>query len=387
MNFSPRTHISPSRTVAVNSLALEKRLAGERVYNLSAGEPMIGTPAVISRAAMDAIDAGKTHYESVSGIPALRDAVSTWMNTTYGSHFSRTQTLVTAGGKHGVSLLVDAMLIPGDEALIVAPYWVSYVSQVEMAGATPVVIPTAEKDGWKVTPADIDAHCTAQTKLLILNNGSNPAGVLYTTQELQAILDMAAQHDIVVISDEVYSGLVYDGVDYISCASFADHVSRVIVVQSMSKHFAMTGWRVGFVFADEQIIRVLCTLQGQTTSGASTISQWAALAGLQHADDIVPVHRAQMQARRDVFCQRFGEAFGHALPPAGSGLYQFIPLTAFGIVETDADAFCTRVLAEANVAMVPGEAFGVGGYVRCSFGETEEELKDAIEALHAYLVK
>ena len=387
MHFSARTHISPSLTVAVNSLALEKRAAGERVYNLSAGEPMLDTPAIIGDAAYQAIRTGKTHYGPVAGIPALRDAAAVWMNTTYGTHFSRAETIVTAGGKHGVSLLFDTLLSPGDEALIVAPYWVSYISQVEMAGATPVVIATTEARGWKVLPTDIEMHITPHTKVLILNNGSNPTGVLYTTEELQAILDVAAGHDIRIISDEVYSGLVYDGAEYISCASFAEHTDRVIVVQSVSKHFAMTGWRVGFVFADEEIIRVLTTLQGQTTSGASTISQWAALAGIQVADEIVPTHCAEMQARRDVFCQAFTDAFGVSLMPAMSGLYQFFPIATFGSAETDSAAFCTSVLADANVAMVPGVAFGMDGYVRCSFGETATELRASIAALRAYLVK
>jgi len=387
MHFSARTHISPSLTVAMNSLALEKRAAGERVYNLAAGEPMLDTPESIARAAHDAIDAGKTHYGPVAGIPALRDAAATWMNTTYGSHFSRAETIVTAGGKHGVNLLLDALLSPGDEALIVVPYWVSYLSQVEMAGATPVVIATTEADGWKVSPKDIEANITPHTKVLILNNGSNPAGVLYTREELQAILEVVARHDILLLSDEVYSGLVYDGEEYVSCASFAEHAERVIVVQSVSKHFAMTGWRVGFVFADEQIIRVLTTLQGQTTSGASSISQWAALAGIQAADEIVPMHKVEMQARRDVFCQAFTDAFGVSLAPAMSGLYQFFPIALFGSTETDSVVFCTRVLADANVAMVPGGAFGMEGYVRCSFGETTAELRASIDALRAYLVK
>ncbi len=385
--FSDRTTIPPSQTLTINALALEKRAKGDRIYNLSAGEPMIDTFPIIVEAAKQALDAGKTHYTPAAGVSELRVAAASWMHETYSTSYAKEHTIVTAGGKHGLSLLFDALLTPGDEVLIPAPYWVSYPSQVRMAGGKPVMINTTIDTGWKISPTDIKTHMTDRTRVLLLNNASNPTGVLYTREELEALLAMAASHNLLVISDEVYSGLVYDDALYTSCGSFSAYQDTVIVVQSMSKHFAMTGWRVGFVFAHEDIIRMLIKLQGQTTSGASTISQWAALAGVHHAEDIIRANNTEMQKRRDVLRDVFAIHVGVKIDPAPAGLYQFISLPSLGSTVIDSVAFCTDVLTNANVAMVPGVAFGAEGYVRCSFGEQQEELVAAVEALALYLEK
>ncbi|PIT86336.1 MAG: aspartate aminotransferase, partial [Candidatus Magasanikbacteria bacterium CG10_big_fil_rev_8_21_14_0_10_43_6] len=380
MKFSTRLNIPPSETLAINTLANKKKAAGERVYNLSAGEPLVQTPPVIIDAAVAALQAEKTNYTPMAGILELRETASTWLNKQYGADFSVAETFVTNGGKFGLYALCQTLLNPGDEAIIIAPYWVSYAAMVQLAGGCPIVLHTKEEEQWKLDVGDLERSITQKTTCLILNNGSNPTGVLYTKEELQNILHVCAQRNILVISDEVYSGLVYDGHEYISCSSLGQYKDTVIVVHSMSKNFGMTGWRVGFVFGREALIQKLTTLQGQSTSNTASVSQWAAVAAFEHANDIIPSMQATLQSRRDIFFTEFERIFHYQLSLPPCGLYYFIPLTAFGVRETDSVAFCSRVLAEANVAMVPGAAFAMEGYVRCSFGVSEDEIIEALAA-------
>ncbi|MFA4830636.1 MAG: aminotransferase class I/II-fold pyridoxal phosphate-dependent enzyme, partial [Patescibacteria group bacterium] len=273
----------------------------------------------------------------------------------------------------------------GEEVLIIAPYWVSYTGIVKIYGGIPVILSTAEMDGWKIKPEQLAAACNQKTKLLILNNAANPTGALYRREELTAILKVAKEKNLIVISDEVYSGLVYDNEEFVSAGSFFEHKDKVIVVQSCSKIFAMTGWRVGFVFGPEPAVKIIKTLQGQSTTGTSTMGQWAAVAGFKEADRIVWEIREEMQKRRNVFVETFNNLFPRKITAPASGLYCFIPIAAFGSAETDSVAFSARVLAEANVAMVPGAAFGKEGYARCSFGCEPEELREALGVLAEYL--
>lgn len=384
MRFSARLNIPPSATVAINSLAQKKMSSGERVHNLSVGEPIIPTPSVIIDAATAAMHAGKTLYPPVAGIPELRHSAAAWMNETYATEYEAKNTIVTCGGKFGLFALLQALVESGDEVLIIAPYWVSYPSLVQLFGGVPKIIPTNPED-WKVTPKKIDQAIGGRTKIIILNNAANPTGVVYTKEEIASLLAMAARHNLIVISDEVYSGLVYDGSVYNSCGAFPEYTDRVIVVQSCSKHFAMTGWRVGFVFGSSEIISILTTLQGQSTTGTSSISQWAALAAITDARTIIPLVRGMVQARRDVFINYFAQWFGIRLPAPASALYCLIPLRALGVDDLRDEVFCQRALEEANIALVPGVAFGAPGYVRVSFGGKEDEISEALAALGKYL--
>lgn len=387
MKLSSRLHIAPSATLAMNALAGEKKKAGEAVYNLTVGEPQIDTPEVIRQAAIDAMNAGKTLYTPLAGIPELRSEVATWMNKNFAAHFEKNNVIVTCGGKHGLLLTLQALLEPEDEVLMIAPYWVSYPSMVELYGGVSRVIETEEKHNWKVTSEQIVAACSPKTKILILNNGGNPTGVLYSKEELEDILKVAYEYNVTVISDEVYAGLCYDAHSFVSAASFHQFKENTIVIQSCSKHFAMTGWRVGFVMGPEKLITTLENLQSQSTTGTSSISQWAALAAFQHADEIIPKIGAQMQSRRDAFIQNFKKYFGVDLLPSQAGLYAFISLKSFGIEDTDSVAWCMKVLQEANVVFVPGKPFGAEGYVRASFGGNPQDLESGLRVLSEYLKK
>jgi len=386
--FSSKVNIPPSATVTINSIAQQKKKSGERVYNLSAGEPIMNTAQYMKESVDAAMEAGKTLYPPVAGIDELRENATNWMNKLYKTNFiANKHTLVSCGGKFGIYLLLQALLNDGDEVIVISPYWVSYPPMVELFGGRPVIIQTEESDGWKVRPEQIAAAATEKTKLLIFNNGSNPTGVLYDEKELREILKVCKEKNIIVMSDEVYSGLTYDK-PYISCGSFWDHQDHVVIIQSCSKNFGMTGWRVGFVFAPESITKKLVTLQGQSITGTSIVSQWAAVGALAKAEIITSEINKEMKNRRDVFTNTFNELFPNAnLKAPHSAFYSFIPLKAFGTYHDDDVKFCEKVLEEANVAMVPGSAFGKPGYVRTSFGAKPEELKDAVKQLADYIKK
>jgi aspartate aminotransferase len=385
MKLSSKINIPPSATIAMNSLAAAKKKQGELVYNLTVGEPMIETPEIIQNAAIEALKQGKTFYTPPAGIPELREAAATWINAQFSSQFQKENTIVTCGGKHGLLMIFQALLEPGDEVLIPVPYWVSYPSMVELFFGVPKIIHSDESRGWKCRPEDIELLCSEKTKILILNNGGNPSGVLYTREELAALLKKAHEKGLIVISDEVYSGLVYDNAEFVSAGEFGEYSESTILVQSCSKHFAMTGWRVGFVFGPKDLIAMLETLQSQSTTGTSSISQWAALAAIQNASELIPKINAEMQLRRDAFAQNFQKYFGVILSPAQAGLYFFISLKDFGVEETDSLAWCMKILQEANVVFVPGAPFGVDGYVRASFGGKILDVEAGLRSLSQYI--
>ena len=369
----------------MNALAGEKKKKGEVVYNLTVGEPQIDTPQIIKEAAIVALNAGKTLYTPLSGIPELRIEVAAWMNKNFDAQFEQNNVIATCGGKHGLLLALQSLLETGDEVLIVSPYWVSYPSMVDLYGGVSKCIETEEKNNWKVNPEQIATACTKKTKLLILNNGGNPTGVLYTKEEIANILKVASENNLIVISDEVYAGLVYDNRPFVSAASFSQYKESTIIIQSCSKHFAMTGWRVGFVLGPENLITMLENLQSQSTTGTSSISQWAALAAFQHADEIIPEINAQMQTRRDAFVANFKKHFGIEVPPPQAGLYAFFSLKSFAVNETDSARWCMKILEEANVVFVPGAPFGAEGYVRASFGGKIGDVDAGLQTLAQYL--
>ncbi len=384
MQFSPFMSVEPSATVAINSLALKQKALGKRIYNLSAGEPMVATHPLIMDAAKKAIDEGKTHYPPVSGIPELRHAATNWLNATYQTNYAAENCLITAGGKFGLYAFFQAAITPGDEVLMMAPYWVSYPAMVRLFGGVPKVVPSFPEQSWKVGPDDLEKNLSDKTKILVLNNGGNPTGILYTAKELHSLLAWAQEKKIMVISDEVYSGLTYDDHIFVSAASFPEFRNDLVVVQSCSKHFAMTGWRVGMVFAPLLIIEKLTMIQSQSTSGASSISQFAALAALNAATKIVPLVRQEMQARRDIFMRVFASSF-HSLSSPFAGLYLFAALQDLGVPTNDSVSFCYQALDQAGVAIVPGKAFGQEGYVRFSFGAEAGELETGLRHLTSFI--
>ncbi|MEK9177300.1 MAG: aminotransferase class I/II-fold pyridoxal phosphate-dependent enzyme, partial [Patescibacteria group bacterium] len=352
------------------------------------GEPMVPVAKTVVHAVHAALARGKTFYPPTSGIPALKRAAARWMNGTHGSNsYTPQETLVVPGGKFGIFMLLQALIRKGDEVLIPAPYWVSYPSMVRIFGGTPRFLRSSERSGWKISASDVIKNVTRKTKILIINSGTNPTGALYSRKELGAILNAAWRKGLFVISDEVYSGLAYD-TRYVSAASFPRHRADVAIIESTSKSFAMTGFRVGFVFLkDPALMKTITGLVSQSATGVATMNQWGALAALKDAKRITARVRASMRERRDAFAETFEAAFGRKLVLPPSGIYAFISLKDLGWKGRDSVAFCRRALDEVNVAIVPGRGFGAEEYVRMSFGGDPKVTGGGVRALALWIKK
>lgn len=374
--------LKASATVSINGLAMQKRAQGERVFNFAAGDPVLDNHPRIIRKAIEQAEKKRSPYPPVEGIAELRILAAEWMNGSWNTAYQKENVMVTCGGKFALFALVYSLLQKDDEVLIPSPYWVSYPDIVKMAGGKPITIPSTRERGWKIRGSDLQKYVTEKSKLLIFNNASNPTGTLYTREELVEILATAKRLGLIVISDEVYSSLVYDGQHYISCGSLSEHRDRVVIVQSCSKNFAMAGWRVGFVMGAESIIKRLAMVQSQSTTGTSLISQWAAVGALEHAEEVSGYVRNQLEKRRNLFVQTYHSLFGHAIDKPQSALYAFVPLSSMKLGHfADSVAACEQLIAKCNVALVPGAAFGVEGYVRLAYSETEEEIVQGLRAL------
>lgn len=388
--------IKTSITVQINALAQAKRAAGARVFNFSAGEPKLPTPQVVKEAAKHFIDTGDICYPSPAGMPELRDLAANFVNSHYGSSYNKDECTVIVGGKLGIYLGLQYLLgnsspiRTNDEkigVLIPVPYWVSYADIVNIFNGTVHFVYSSEAEDWKVTPESLAKAYDKNVKVLLLNNGVNPSGALYTEKEIKAIMEFAKKHDITVIADEVYSGLVYDNGSYASCAAYPEYKENVILIQSCSKNFAMTGWRIGFMFAPVAFTKVMASLMSQSTTGVSLISQHAAIAAFKNEKEIIADINEQMTIRRDLMVKTLKVNFDMPNlknPPAT--LYVFLSLKDLGVPAGMSDEeFCLQALDKANIASVPGSGFGQAGYMRLSFTPSLEDIKDGVEALAAFV--
>ena len=382
MRISKHAKVDPSLTVTINTLAANKRLRGEEVYNLSVGDPILPCHEKIMAAAISGTANRKINYPVVEGIPELRRAAVAWMNATYRSGYEVDDVLVTCGGKFVLYAAAQSLLEEGDEVLIPAPYWVSFPEIVKLFGGVPKIIPTTPESGWKVTGADIRKHATSKTRFIIFNNACNPTGTIYTRDEVADILSAAKEKGVIVVADEVYSALVYDGVPFASCSTFQEHHDNLIVVQSCSKNFGMTGWRVGFVFAPRELLKIINNLQGQCTTGTALISQWAAVGALENATEVNGYVKSALTNRRNIFVDTYRSLFGYELAKPQSAMYAFVPISHLGAKNNDSVAFCEMIMDRANVAIVPGAAFGVEGFARLSFSETEHNIVAGLRKIH-----
>lgn len=381
--LTPYLPLRTSRTMALHSQAASLRAHGKKIHNLCAGEPLLPVHPSIQEAVKKGLS-GTVQYGPSAGLPELREAFAQWMNVQADTKYTRENVAVTPGGKFGLYALCQNYMRPGDEALVIAPYWVSYPDITSMCGGVPVIVSTSEEGGWKVTSALLEAACTPNTKFLFLNNANNPTGTLYTRQELAGILAVAVRYNLFVISDEVYSGLVYGDQVFVSCASFPEHRDRVAIIQSCSKHFAMTGWRVGFVVAAPEIISTIQAFQSNTITCVSAPDQWAALAALRSASEIQPWVRDEMRIRRDALVLGLRETFDVSVSLPPSALYVFIPQSIITQEHVPSEELCRSLLDFAHVAAIPGSAFGTEGMLRLSFGAPAHELKEAVGALKKF---
>ncbi len=375
-------NVSPSPTLAVDAKAKALQAAGEDVCGFGAGEPDFDTPDFIKEACIAALKAGKTKYAPTPGIPELRAAIAARYETDYGLKYTPTQVVVSPGGKFSCYLAILATCSPGDEVVIPAPYWVSYPEMVKLAGAVPVIVPTDDTVGFKLTPAALEAAVTPRTRLLILNSPSNPTGAVYSPEEIAAIADVAARSNLYILSDEIYEYLTYDGVKHTCLATLgADAAERTIVVSGFSKPYAMTGWRLGTLVAPLPIAKACAEIQSQTTSNATTFGQFGALAALrEHGKAMETLARmlAAFDRRRKFLHAELNKIPGITCLLAQGAFYLFPNVSSFGL---SSDDFCARLLDQEKVSAVPGSGFGADGYLRLSYATGDETIAKGVSRM------
>ena len=377
------SRIKPSATLAMNVKAQELKAQGKAVISLAVGEPDFPTPAHVKDAAKAALDANFTRYTPVPGIPELRDAVGGYFGNFYGVTPAREAVIVSNGGKQVLYNLFCALLNPGEEVLIPAPYWVSYPDMTILAGGTPIPVPTNPEDDFLVSVEALEKARTPGTRVLVLNSPSNPTGCCYTREQLDAIMEWAMARGIFVISDEIYDQLVYAPAQAASCIGWWEkHPEQVAVVNGLAKSFAMTGWRIGYCVAHPDLIKAQSKIQGQSTSNVCSFAQKGAVAALTGGFECVAEMRTAFQRRRDLAMEVVSTWEGVRCPNPGGAFYLFPDVSAIYDSRTpDSATLCARILEEALVALVPGSAFGDDRCIRFSYAVDDETLVKALEAV------
>lgn len=378
--------LSESITIAISTLAQELKAEGKDILSFSAGEPDFDTPQVIKDAAIEAINDGFTKYTAVDGIPALKKALIGKLQRENGLTYAPNQVIVNNGAKHSLFNLFSAVVQEGDEVIIPAPYWVTYPELVKYCGGTVVEIETQDESGFKITPQQLKNAITEKTKMLVLTTPSNPTGAVYSKAELEALAEVLKGTNVLVASDEMYEKLVYDG-EFTSAASISeDMFQRTITINGLSKAVAMTGWRFGYMAsADAKLIKATKDLQSQSTSNICSITQMAAIPGLDgSADADIEMMRKEFVARRDEAVKLFNEIDGLSVLKPDGAFYLFVNIKE---VSNDSMTFAKELLAKKNVAVVPGVGFGSEGYFRFSFATDIDSIRKGIKRIEEFVTE
>jgi len=380
--------IKPSPTLAMDAKAKAMKATGVDIINFGVGEPDFDTPENIKEAAIKALRDGFTKYTPVGGIDQLKDSIIEKFQRDNSLNYSREEIIVSCGAKHSLYNIAQALLNPGDEVIIPSPYWVSYPDQVLLNDAIPVFVKTHESDSFMVKQETLNSAVTKKTKALILNSPSNPTGLTYDKRTLEIIADIVLKHNIFVISDEIYEKLIYDGFKHISIASLDNEIkAKTIVVNGLSKSYAMTGWRIGYAAGPKEIIKAMTNIQSQSTSNPTSIAQKAAVEALKGPQDFVTSMRNEFDRRRRLLISELNSIPGiSCLSPTGA-FYAFPNVSKlYGRSANDRQISSSSDLAlyfleEANVALVPGEAFGDDSYIRLSYATSIEDIKKGINRI------
>jgi len=380
-------NVSPSPTLAVDAKAKALKAAGEDVCGFGAGEPDFDTPSFIKEACARALSDGKTKYAPAAGIPALRSTLAEkYVEKGVLDEKNSSQVIVSPGGKYSCYLAILATCGPGDEVIIPAPYWVSYPEMVKLAGATPKVIFAGDDQGFKVSPDQIEDALSPSSKLIILNSPSNPTGCLYEKKEMEEIVELACKHDLLIMSDEIYEYLLYDGATHFSPASFSqDAKDRVITVSGFSKTFSMTGWRLGTLVANSEICKAVADLQSQTTSNPTTFSQYGALAAMENWEKaMIAVNEmlVHFDRRRINLLEGLQSIPGISCQRAQGAFYLFPNISSYGL---SSEEFSARLLEDQKVAVVSGHAFGAEGYIRLSYATSDEIIQNGVDRIMKFV--
>ncbi|WP_299860454.1 pyridoxal phosphate-dependent aminotransferase [uncultured Hoeflea sp.] len=387
------SRVKPSATIAVSQKARELKAKGRDVIGLGAGEPDFDTPDNIKAAAIEAINRGETKYTPVSGIPELRKAIAAKFKRENDLDYDWQQTIVGTGGKQILFNAFMATLNAGDEVVIPAPYWVSYPEMVAICGGTPVPVETTIDNDFKLQPADLEAAITPRTKWLIFNSPSNPSGAAYSEAELKAVTEVLKRHPQVwVLTDDMYEHLTYGDFVFKTPAQVAPELKdRTLTMNGVSKAYAMTGWRIGYAAGPLELIKAMDMIQGQQTSGACSIAQWAAVEALNGTQDFIPANKETFRGRRDLVVSMLNQATGIKCPTPEGAFYVYpscagtIGKTAPSgkVIETDED-FVTELLESEGVAVVHGSAFGLGPNFRISYATSEDLLEEACNRIQRF---
>ena len=394
INISDRIKgMAVSATLARSQKSSELRAAGVDVINLSVGEPDFNTPEHIKEAAKKAIDENYTHYPPVPGYMDLRKAIAGKLRAENGVEFDPSQIVVSAGAKHSLSNVIYALINPGDEVVIPTPAWVSYVEMVKLAGGKNVLVPAGIEQDFKVTPEQLEAAITPRTRMVLLCSPSNPSGSVYTRRELQGLVKVLEKYpQVAILSDEIYEHINYTG-EFASLASFPEIADRVVIVNGVSKAYAMTGWRIGFMAGPTAVAKAVSKLQGQTTSGISTIAQKAALAAYEGPQQCVADMLAAFRRRRDLVVELGRRIPGLKVNEPQGAFYLFPEVSAYlgrrcgdRVITTD-DDLAMYLLEEGHVATVSGSAFCMPGYIRLSYAASDDQLREAFARIEKALAR
>lgn len=386
------SQIQASTTLVIDSMFKDMKANGIDVVGFGAGEPDFPTPEHIKQAGIMAIENNRTKYTPAAGLLDLKKAACHRLLEDNGLSYHPEQICVASGAKHAIYIALMVLCDPGDEVVIAAPYWVSYSEMVRQAGAAPVIVAAGEEAHFKITAQQLEDAITPKTKVFMLNSPSNPTGMVYTKEELEAIAAVCVRHNIYVIADDIYSNLVYDNLEYHSIASLGEEIKRhCIVINGVSKSYAMTGWRIGYAAAEPEIIKAMSNYVSHSTSAPSTVSQYAAIEALNGPQEDIAEMRKAFQARRDHLVSRMNEIEGvSCIKPQGAfyvmmNMESFIGKEMYGRKITCDDDFAQLFLEKGLVATVPCSAFAAPGFIRWSYATSMQEIDKGLDRLQAFI--
>jgi len=380
--------LTPSTTLAITAKAKEMKDRGIDVIGLGAGEPDFNTPTAIIEEAYAAMMSGQTKYTPSNGLPTLRKAICDKLQNDQGISYSPAEVVVTNGAKHALYTLFQAILDPGNEVIIPTPYWVSYPEQVILAEGVPVFIEGYEHQQFKVTPEQIEAAITENTKAIIINSPSNPTGMIYTEQELREIGEVCLKHDILIVSDEIYEKLVYDGEKHVSIAQLSPELKeQTIIINGVSKSHSMTGWRIGYAVGNKDIINAMTNLASHSTSNPTTMAQIATIKAYEMGDAPVEEMRVAFEDRLNKTYERLVTIPGFTCVKPNGAFYLFPNVTEAAKMAgfNNVDDFVTELLEKASVAVIPGSGFGSPENIRLSYATSQEQLDKALERIEQFM--
>lgn len=384
--------IHPSPTLTIDAKAKELKAKGFDVVGFGAGEPDFDTPQPIKSSAYQALNDGHTKYTPASGTVELKKAVCTKLLRDQNLQYEPKNVIIGCGAKHVLYNLFQAICDAGDEVLLPAPYWVSYSEQVSLADGRPVIVPTREEAGFKLSPEEFRAAITSKTKAIVLNSPSNPTGAVYTREELQGLADVAVEKGILVISDEIYEKLIYDGDKHISVAELGPEIKALtFIVNGVSKTFSMTGWRIGYGVGDAEIIKAMSDLQSHSTSNPTTFCQTASIEALVNPPAEVGMMVAEFERRRNYMVERIQKIPGLRCNKPAGAFYVFANISGIigknykGRMITDGDVLAEMLLDSAGVAVVPGSGFGTPEYIRLSYAISKERIEEGLDRIAKFV--